>query len=64
MSLTSYRAAPPRGNLETVRKREVYLCIVFRSMFCRPGGGLLSRALRRSIIAAGGFNGRVRDGIG
>ena len=30
----------------------------------RTGGGLLSRALRHSIIAAGGFNGRVRDGIG
>ena len=31
---------------------------------CRPGGVLLSRALRRSTIGAGGFHGRVRDGIG
>ena len=36
---------------------------VFRAV-SRTGGGLLSRALRHSIIAAGGFNGRVRDGIG
>ena len=33
-------------------------------MLGRLGSGLLSRALGRSIIAAGGFNGRVRDGIG
>ena len=30
----------------------------------RPGGDLLSRALRRSTIGAEGINGRVRDGIG
>jgi len=30
----------------------------------RPGGDLLSRALRRSTMGAGGFHGRVRDGIG
>ena len=29
-----------------------------------PGGGLLSRALRHSTMGAGGFHGRVRDGIG
>ena len=29
-----------------------------------PGGGLLSRALRRSTMGAGAFHGRVRDGIG
>ena len=36
-------------------------------MFCvhgRPGGDLLSHALRRSTIGAEGFHGRVRDGIG
>ena len=39
-------------------------------MFCRvwflirPGGDLLSRALRRSTIGAEGFHGRVRNGIG
>jgi hypothetical protein len=30
----------------------------------RPGGDLLSRALRRSTMGAGGFHVRVRDGIG
>ena len=30
----------------------------------RPGGDLLSRALGRSTMGAGGFHGRVRDGIG
>lgn len=30
----------------------------------RPGGVLLSHALRRSTIGAEGFHGRVRDGIG
>ena len=30
----------------------------------RPGGDLLSRALRRSTIGAEGFHGRVRNGIG
>ena len=29
-----------------------------------PGGGRLSRGLGRSIMGAGGFHGRVRDGIG
>lgn len=29
-----------------------------------PGGGLLSRVLRRSTIGAGGFHDRVRNGIG
>ena len=53
MSLTSYRAAPPRvGVVEGTRA------------FGRPGGDLLSRVLRRSTIGAEGFHGRVRDGIG
>ena len=30
----------------------------------RPGGDLLSRALRQSTIGATGFHGRVRNGIG
>src|SRR5436305_6983009 len=34
------------------------------SVFCRPGSDLLFQALRLSIIGAGEFNGRVRDGIG
>src|SRR5690606_34206448 len=33
-------------------------------VFGRPGGDLLSQALRLSTIGAKGFNGRVRDGIG
>ena len=31
---------------------------------CRPGGDRLSRVLRRSIIGAEAFHGRVRNGIG
>jgi hypothetical protein len=31
---------------------------------CRPGGDRLSRVLRRSIMGAGAFHGRVRNGIG
>src|SRR5271165_6759817 len=50
MSLTSYRAAPPR------------VCGV--GYAGRPGGDRLSRALWHSIMGAGGFHGRVRDGIG
>ena len=61
MSLTSYRAAPPRGG-------GWFWCaegLVFGySPLGGPGGDLLSRALRRSTIGAEGFHGRVRDGIG
>src|SRR5208283_3554027 len=35
-----------------------------KSVFCRPGGGLLSHVLRQSTIGAKAFDGRVRDGIG
>ena len=68
MSLTSYRAAPPRGKsmrkilisrrrlLRPHRKR-------FRA-FGRPGSDLLSRALRHSTIGAESFHVRVRNGIG
>jgi hypothetical protein len=54
MSLTSYRAAPPRGCGVRVDGGRVG----------RPGGDLLSRGLGRSTMGAGGFHGRVRDGIG
>ncbi len=59
MSLTSYRAAPPRGGdgLAVVSWR-------LAGWVGGPGGDLLSRGLSRSTMGAGGFHGRVRDGIG
>ena len=55
MSLTSYRAAPPRGR--GIGKRA-------RGALVRFGGDLLSHVLGRSTIGAAALNGRVRDGIG
>ena len=74
MSLTSYRAAPPRakcvrliraGWRRWARSGAVVVC-VSRDVFamCGSGGDRLSRALRHSTMGAGVFNGRVRDGIG
>ena len=60
MSLTSYRAAPPRG--DGCVGFIVRGCLV--SVLCRPGSDLLFRVLGRSTIGAEGFHGRVRDGIG
>jgi hypothetical protein len=66
MSLTSYRAAPPRDSryerlamagAEGMR-RESW------GVIGGPGGDLLFRTLRCSTIGAEGFHGRVRDGIG
>jgi hypothetical protein len=57
MSLTSYRAAPPRVGWLLGLKGE-------REGDCGPGGDLLFRTLRCSTIGAEGFHGRVRDGIG
>ena len=56
MSLTSYRAAPPRGGM----------CVMGgdKHPAWRPGGDRLSRILRCSTMGAGVFHGRVRDGIG
>ena len=71
MSLTSYRAAPPRANV--LRLRPFGLCHVCSvswrvNGWCvglgGPGGDRLSRALRHSTMGAGAFDGRVRDGIG
>ena len=62
MSLTSYRAALPRGRVVVVG-----FFIVFREILSRlskSGGDLLSHVLRRSTIGAAALNGRVRDGIG
>ena len=66
MSLTSYRAAPPRDSrsgrlamagVEGMRRER-------EGVIGGPGGDLLFRTLRCSTIGAEGFHGRVRDGIG
>ena len=57
MSLTSYRAAPPRGEVSVVVK-----CCVDPAWW--PGGDRLSRILRCSTMGAEVFHVRVRDGIG
>jgi hypothetical protein len=61
MSLTSYRAAPPRG-----KAGDEYRVLKGLDLdpLGRPGGDLLSRALRRSTIGPEGLNDRVRNGIG
>src|SRR4051812_9281263 len=74
MSLTSYRAAPPRVNLDgrsreargRKQKRGAEAPLKNEEGFVlgRPGNDLLSRVLRHSTISAEEFNGRVRDGIG
>ena len=79
MSLTSYQTAPPRGNdigcpmrraivkrltVGVMRPRNLMISARVLSDLRRPGGDLLSHALRRSTIGAEGFHGRVRDGIG
>ena len=53
MSLTSYRAAPPRGGCGGVGDPAWW-----------PGGDLLFRRLSDSTMGAEVFHGRVRDGIG
>src|ERR1700759_5441580 len=59
MSLTSYRAAPPRV-MTCARCRGLSEALALG----RPGSDLLSRILRYSTIGAEGFHGRVRNGIG
>src|SRR3974390_3106057 len=66
MSLTSYRAAPPRVKEEAplvLRRFDVWLGSGL-DVFGRPGDDLLSQVLRHSTIGAEAFDGRVRDGIG
>src|SRR5438874_4989375 len=69
MSLTSYRAAPPRvmcvsgPGLEFPRSGWAGPVAELGGL-AGPGGDLLFHALRRSTIGAEGFHGRVRDGIG
>ena len=60
MSLTSYRAAPPRVNSSACRDRSIGM----RLAFGRSGSDLLSRALGHSTIGAESFHVRVRNGIG
>jgi hypothetical protein len=73
MSLTSYRAAPPRATRTPARTSERRSCrhrpggsieCMKRDVLGWSGNDLLSRVLRHSTIGAEKFNGRVRDGIG
>ena len=77
MSLTSYRAAPPRANNGAIRAqtktplRDSPDSGIFNIMngFSRappakPGDDLLFHCLSSSTIGAVRFHGRVRDGIG
>ena len=73
MSLTSYRAAPPRGKRSNDAARDIVFEWSFVDWRCAPhrnkawlywpGGDLLFHVLGRSTIGAEGFHGRVRDGI-
>ena len=76
MSLTSYRAAPPRADcdLSVTGAMIQRLRILFALLedierenllvLIRSGGDLLSHVLRRSTISATALNGRVRNGSG
>ena len=56
------RAAPPRDRV--AYEEGLFLTFVCVCPSCRPGGDLLSRALRRSTIGPEELNDRVRNGIG
>jgi hypothetical protein len=76
MSLTSYRAAPPRASAgrrgggvaaDIPVKGHVngfLLSFSVRALAAMPGDDLLFRCLGSSTIGAVGFHGRVRNGIG
>ena len=73
MSLTSYRAAPPRASADRPgeggwddRPCEWVLEETLRAHppAAMPGDDLLFHRLGDSTIGAVGFHGRVRDGIG
>ena len=78
MSLTSYRAAPPRANfkeaLASKQKRRLRDRLesgifntangFFETPVSKPGDDLLFHCLSNSTIGAVRFHGRVRDGIG
>ena len=62
MSLTSYRAAPPRVDSPARALQSSFNRKIFA--LGRPGSDLLSRVLRHSTIGAESFHVRVRNGIG
>ncbi len=70
MSLTSYRAAPPRDGTASVRWVEeivngFWICACMHvARASMPGDDLLFHRLSDSTIGAVGFHGRVRNGIG
>ena len=73
MSLTSYRAAPPRDRVISRAVRDIVNGIGMgsrerREVLCSPasmpGDDLLFHRLSDSTIGAVRFHGRVRDGIG
>ena len=66
MSLTSYRAAPPRAKsaMALVGLALKFIAREIRVFLTRFGGDLLSHVLRRSTIGAVALNGRVRNGAG
>ena len=70
MSLTSYRAAPPRAKQQSRRERVAPAALitlrmgVLRTPPAKPGDDLLFHCLSSSTIGAVRFHGRVRDGIG
>ena len=59
MSLTSYRAAPPRA-----KRGNVVNGFFEYALAAKPGDDLLFHRLSDSTIGAVRFHGRVRDGIG
>ena len=69
MSLTSYRAAPPRANKKAAARQSRQRLLKHVNGFLltlasKPGGDLLFHCLSSSTIGAVRFHGRVRDGIG
>ena len=76
MSLTSYRAAPPRAKKFEPQRRHAFLRNARAARTCewvsnfrnapaaKPGDDLLFHRLSDSTIGAVWFHGRVRDGIG
>ena len=78
MSLTSYRAAPPRANISEafasnknaafeIGSKAAFSTLRMGSCFtppAKPGDDLLFHCLSNSTIGAVRFHGRVRDGIG